>query len=69
MENQTTLLNKKNLVFFAENFGKELNRYNENGNFVNSIECTEENMFNLFDSQDEEKTKYGETFFYSLYSE
>jgi len=68
MENQIILQNKKPLVFFAENFGKEMNRYDMNGKLVNSVECTEENMFNLFDSQYEEKTKYAETFFYSLYA-
>lgn len=56
----------KSAVWFAENLWNELNRFNGSGILVETVTCTEENMFNLHDSQYSEKSKYGEIYRYSL---
>lgn len=51
---------------FAKLLGEELNRYDLKGNLVNSVECTEDNMINLYNSQFAEKTKYGSEYRYVI---
>jgi len=54
------------LSAFAKLLGVELNRYDLDGNLVNSVECTEDNLINLFNSQFEQKTKYGTEYRYVI---
>lgn len=56
----------KELSFFRQNIWNELNRFDSNGNVVSTITCTEENMLNLYNSQFEDETLYGQVFFYEL---
>lgn len=37
------------------------------GNPVNSVECTEDNIVNLYKSQFEDRTTYGEVYRYIIY--
>lgn len=69
MANSQTNYEIKNEDFFNENIWNELNRYNVNGVIINSVTCTEDNIDNLFESQFEESTRYGEVYRYSLASE
>lgn len=54
---------------FTNLLGKELDRYDLQGNAVNSVECTEDNLFNLYNSQFEGKTIYGTVYRYVIYEE
>ena len=54
----------KNLKFFESNIWVELNRYDENGKFIGTVTCTEDNFLNLYNSQFKKKTVYGQIFFY-----
>ncbi len=51
---------------FAKLIGKELDRYDLDGNLINSVECTEDNLINLYNSQFKEKTKYGAEYRYLI---
>jgi hypothetical protein len=67
LSNQKTKKQKmKELSFFTENIWNELDRFDSDGNMVSTITCTEENMFNLYNSQFEDKTEYDQVFFYEL---
>lgn len=66
------VMNKKNNVIeslseFANLLGEELDRYDLDGNLVNSVECTEDNLINLYNSQFEDKTTYGTVYRYVVY--
>ena len=52
---------------FAKLLGEELNRYGLDGNLICSVECTEDNLINLYNSQFKEKTKYGVEYRYVIY--
>lgn len=54
---------------FAKLLGEELDRYDLRGNSVNSVECTEDNLINLYNSQFEDKTTYGTVYRYIVYKE
>lgn len=54
---------------FAKLLGEELDRYDLQGSSVNSVECTEDNLINLYNSQFEHKTTYGTVYRYLLYKE
>ena len=61
-------------TWFKDRLGKELVRYYKNGTFVNTVECTEENIDNLFESQSLKTTMYSErgkpvTYTYEDYGE
>jgi hypothetical protein len=60
-------MEKKDFKFFEDNLWKELNRYGKNGDFIQTVTCTDENIFNLFHSQSKKDTRYGEVFRYTLY--
>lgn len=68
-------MNKENnapiqsLSEFAKLLGKELDRYDLQGNPVNSVECTEDNLINLYNSQFEDKTTYETIYRYVVYEE
>lgn len=51
---------------FAKLLGEELDRYDIEGNYVNSVECTEDNLINLYNSQFAEKTIYGAEYSYVI---
>ena len=58
----------KPLSFFQKHSDYcELNRYE--GRFVQTVGCFDENILNLYNSQFEDKTVYGETFLYDLYED
>lgn len=52
---------------FAKLLGEELDRYDLKGNIVGSVECTEDNIINLFNSQSEDNTTYGTVYRYAIY--
>ena len=54
---------------FVKLLGEELDRYDLEGNSVNSVECTEDNIINLYNSQFEDRTTYGEVYRYVVYKE
>lgn len=54
---------------FAKLLGEELDRYDLRGNSVNSVECTEDNLINLYNSQFEDKTTYGTVYRYVVYKQ
>lgn len=70
-----SVMNKENiapiqpLYEFAKLLGEELDRYDLQGNAVNSVECTEDNLINLYNSQFEDKTTYGTVYRYVVYEE
>lgn len=51
---------------FAKLLGEELDRYDLEGNFINSVECTEDNLINLYNSQFADKTTYGAVYRYTI---
>lgn len=57
------------LFEFAKLLGEELDRYDLNGNYVNSVECTEDNLINLYNSQFEDKTTYRGVYRYVIYND
>ena len=60
----------KQLSFFQKHSDFcELNRYDSEGRFVQTVGCFDENILNLYNSQFEDKTVYGETFLYDLYED
>lgn len=54
---------------FAKLIDEELDRYDLQGNLVKSVGCTEDNLINLYNSQFEDKTKYGTVYRYVVYKE
>lgn len=65
-------MNKKDNVIeplseFAKLLGEELDRYDLDGNLVGSVECTEDNLINLYNSQFEDKTTYKAIYRYVVY--
>jgi hypothetical protein len=60
----------KPLSFFKEHSNYcELNRYSSSGCFIQTVGCFSANMLNLYNSQFEDKTVYGEIFLYDLYED
>lgn len=60
----------KPLSFFEKHSDYcELNRYNSVGCFIQTVGCFDENILNLYNSQFEDKTVYGEIFLYDLYED
>lgn len=62
-----------NMEFFRNSLGDELKRFDANGNQMENkkagglltVTCIEENIDNLYNSQFEDKTVYGQVFYYS----
>jgi hypothetical protein len=56
------------MSFFTSNIDLELDRFDSTGKLVGSVTCTEENAVNLYESQFNASTKYGETFTYQIHN-
>jgi len=57
------------LAEFTNLLGEELDRYDLEGNYIGSVECTEDNLINLYNSQFKDKTTYGAVYRYTIYKE
>lgn len=57
------------LAEFTKLLGEELERYDLEGNYIGSVECTEDNLLNLYNSQFKEKTTYGAVYRYVVYKD
>ncbi len=59
-----------NLQYFHDNLWEEFDRHDINGKLTQkvTVTCTEENILNLYNSQFEEKTVYGQVHRYKLYA-
>lgn len=65
-------MNKENnapiepLSEFAALLGEELDRYDLEGNLIDSVECTEENLIYLYNSQFADKNTCGAVYRYVI---
>ena len=68
-DEQANMAPIETLSEFTKLLGEELNRYNLKGKYIGSVECTEDNLHNLYNSQFEEKTIYGAVYRYVVYKD